>query len=181
MDAGFDDGQWSEEHIIKIKETPEECLGEIDMLLSEGKEIEARNYAFEASERFDSDTDRQFFEKRMQIERNIIELHPVGETRVTDYGIFWSVCCDELKEAVLQDKIGVNYECMTCIPSLVVTTKELIQKVCSGDDCRDTDCGDWDYVETDVCPFCGKTMYDYVVDESGTCPNDPKRKYEGNA
>ena len=100
--------------------------------------------------------------KNEALQKKLLDTNPLGEVTILENNLFGSVCCQELKEAVLAGKIGVTFECMTGTPSLFVTTHELVEKVF--EDEKDeifTYYPLGDETETDECPFCKKKIFDY--------------------
>ena len=99
--------------------------------------------------------------KNEALQKKLLDTNPLGEVTILENNLFGSVCCRELKEAVLAGKIGITFECMTGTPSLYVTTHELVEKVFEDEDDEILmlyPLGD--ETETDRCPFCKKIIYD---------------------
>ena len=100
--------------------------------------------------------------KNEALQKKLLDTNPLGEVTILENNLFGSVCCRELKEAVLAGKVGITFECMTGTPSLFVTTHELVEKVF--EDKKDeifTYYPLGDETETDECPFCKKKIFDY--------------------
>ena len=100
--------------------------------------------------------------KNEALQKKLLDTNPLGEVTILENNLFGSVCCRELKEAVLAGKVGITFECMTGTPSLFVTTHELVEKVF--EDKKDeifTYYPLGDETETDRCPFCKKKIFDY--------------------
>ena len=142
--------------------TPEEIIRKIEQAESDGDVILAYNIAYDATEYGVVDLNDKVSKLREKVnvlQKKILDTNPMGTTVIRTDGLFDSVCCQELKEAILNGEIGISVDCMTNIPCIVVSGDELIMKVTgfrgSSDD---------DYCETDECPFCGKAVYDYLVE-----------------
>ena len=106
-------------------------------------------------------------QKVIGIKMRFIESHP-EELKIMKNGLFWSVCCDEMKEAVLNGDI----ESMVDIDSgagLLVRSPEIMAKM------QNTEDKDYpeDYaIATGQCPFCGADLYDRTVNMDGIDPED---------
>ena len=106
-------------------------------------------------------------QKIIDIKKRFIESHP-EELKIMKNGLVWSVCCDELKEAVLKGEI----ESMVDIDSgtgMLVRSPEIMAKM------QNTENKDYpkDYaIATGQCPFCGADLYDRTVNMDGIDPED---------
>ena len=102
--------------------------------------------------------------KNEALQKKLLDTNPLGEVTIMENGLFGSVCCQELKDAVLAGKIGLTFECMTGTPSLFVTTHELVEKVFEDEEDEIIKMYPYpleDETETDRCPFCKKKIFDY--------------------
>ncbi len=152
----------NEKNLVGGLGTPEEVVYKIGEAESNGDVITAYNIAYDATEYGIVDLRDKVSELRERIkefQRNILDSNPMGTTVIRTDGLFDSVCCQELKEAILNENVGISVDCLTNIPCIVVSGEELVMKVtgCIGSN-------DDDYCETDECPFCGKAVYDYLVE-----------------
>ena len=114
-----------------------------------------------------TDKQKELREKITEIKRRFIESHP-GELKIMRNGLFWSVCCDDLKDAVLKGEI----ESMVDIDSgtgMLVRSPEILARMQNTDDKDYPD----DYaIATGQCPFCGADLYDRQVNMDGIDPED---------
>ena len=155
----------AEINLIKWLGTPEEVLQKIaDAEAKENYNL-AYNIADDATHYGIIDLSNKLDdirEKNEALQRKLLDTAPLGEVTILENNLFGSVCCQELKEAILAGKVGITFECMTGTPSLFVTTHELVEKVFEDEE------DDilmlyplGDETETDRCPFCKKIIFDY--------------------
>ena len=144
--------------------TPEEILRRIEELESERNYCWAYDIAYEAT-RFKvidlTDKLEELGKKIDAQQKELLDANPMGETVIQTNGLFRSVCCQKLKDAILAKKIEVTADCMTNIPSLVVVGPEMMTCL-FGKEYEGTSEDDWG--ETSCCPYCGKEIYDYFVE-----------------
>ena len=157
----------AELNLIKWLGTPEEVLQKIaDAEAKENYNL-AYNIADDAT-RYGiidlSDRLDDIIRKNEALQKKLLDTNPLGEVTIMENGLFGSVCCQELKDAVLAGKIGLTFECMTGTPSLFVTTHELVEKVFEDEEDEIIMMYPYpleDETETDRCPFCKKMIFDY--------------------
>ena len=94
-----------------------------------------------------------------RIQKDLLDTNPLGQTVIRTDGLFQSACCSELKEAILRGEVGVTVDCMTNIPMIALSDDELFFKA-TGQHKYD----EYDFYEADCCPYCGKEIYDYLVE-----------------
>ncbi len=144
--------------IAENKASPEAVIEKIEEAENEGDYIAAFDLASMADYNGIADfSDRlaALREKINEMQRKLLESAPLGDLRV-GYGLlFTSVCCQEMKDAVLAGKMGaIIVDCMTCTPSLYTESPD-IYRVATGEDYQEGD-----YCELCDCPFCGKELRD---------------------
>ncbi len=149
------------ERLRKEMGSPEDVLKRINDAESRGEYIIAYNTAYDATTYGVADfSDRlpTLKEKIMEMQRKLLESAPFDRVVIRTDGLFHSVCCPEMKEAVLEQKMGVSVDCMTNIPTICTDSPEII-KMILGEDVEDGE-----VCETSKCPFCGKEIYDYLCE-----------------
>lgn len=150
--------------IIKNLGTAEEVMQKISAAESKRDYVLAYNIACDADyygivdlrEKKD-DLEKQIF----ALQKELLGSNPVGEMVIREDWLFKSVCCEELKKAILDKRVGVGiYDCMTQEPCLIIEGPELMSKAFdeSEDKYADDDIG-----QVSNCPFCGKEIPEHFV------------------
>ena len=98
-----------------------------------------------------------------------MESHPNEGLKIMDNGLFWSACCDELKEAVLKRDIEPIANGMRSDACMFIRSPQLIAKIQNSED---LDYSEDYFIATDQCPFCGGHLYDRPVNMDGINPYD---------
>ena len=153
----------AEKAFIKGLGTAEEIMQKISEAESKGDYLQAYCLAYDAnqygvvelSEKLDI-----LMKKVDVLQKQLLDSHPMGKTVINQNGLFMSVCCQELKDAILAKKVEVTADCMTNIPYLVVIGPELLSKAFGrSEGCYEED----DFGETSECPFCKKEIFDHFI------------------
>ena len=153
--------------IIRGLGTTEDIMRKISDAESKGDYIFAYNIAYDAYHYRNVPISEKLEELRKKIDavqKDLLDNKPFGEIVIQANGLFRSVCCQKFKDAVLANKIGVTVsDCMTGTISLATDDPEIVKKICEEED-NPWPRTDYDYTETDECPFCKKKMSDYFVE-----------------
>ena len=152
----------SEQAYIKRLGTADEISKKIADAESKGDFVTAYNLAYDAVQYRKGDfaaKEKELKNRLDQIQRELLETNPLGQTVIRTDGLFQSACCSELREAILRGEVGVTVDCMTNIPMIVLSDDELYFKA-TGQHKHD----EFDFYEADQCPYCGKEIYDYLVE-----------------
>ena len=110
--------------------------------------------------------------KIVEIKRRFIESHP-RELVIMRNRLFYSVCCDEMKDAVLKGDIesAIDVDSIAC---LFVRSPEIMAKMQNTDD---LDYPDDYFLATGQCPFCGADLCDRPVNMDGVEPENLEWAY----
>ena len=114
--------------------------------------------------------------KVIEIKRRLIESNPMDDVRIMENGMVWSVCCEDMKKAVLNGDVHpiIGYESeppfgVQCVPSMAVTSPYILDRMLN------TVNGEYEdgYFQVAFeCPFCRAEIYDRGVNRDGVCPDD---------
>ena len=98
-----------------------------------------------------------------RIKRRLIAAHPDEGIKITDGGLFWSVCCSDLEDAIfdggVESVIDSDGE-----PGLMIRDHVILARMQNTDD---TDYPESYFIGTNQCPFCGEIMHGCTVDGHG--------------
>ena len=143
--------------------TPEQILEKLKRAEIEGDYITAYNIAYEAccynvidvSEKRD-----YYYGKIREIQKAMLDSKAFGEMALAENGLFESVCCERMKEAVIKDDVGAYCcDCMCGCMSLATSSPEIIKLLMEKDEGADPeDYEGCDYIDLSECPFCGKKV-----------------------
>lgn len=154
----------TELEIIKDLGPAEEVMKKISAAESKGDYVLAYNIACDANHYGIADLAEKKDElenKIYALQKEMLESNPVGEMVIREDWLFQSACCEELKKAILDRKVGVDiYDCMTQEPCLVIEGPELLSKAF---DRSEDEYDDDDFGQVSNCPFCGKEIPEHFV------------------
>jgi len=143
--------------------TPEQILEKLSKAEASGDYITAYNMAYEACyyKVVDVAEKRDFYYNKIrEQQRDMLDSKPFSEMVLAENGLFESVCCEKMKEAVIKDDVGAYCcDCMCGCMSLATSSPEIIKMVMEKDEDADPkDYGGYDYIDLGECPFCGKKV-----------------------
>lgn len=155
----------AELEIVKDLGTAEEVMQKISAAESKGDYVLAYNIAYDADHYGIVDIPERLKEledKISALQKELLDSNPVGEMIIRTDWLFKSACCEDMKKAILDKKVGVGvYDCMTQEPCLVISGPELMSKAFDeSEDEYDED----DFGQVSNCPFCGKQMPEHFVE-----------------
>ncbi len=155
----------AELNIIKSLGTAEEVMQKILAAESKGDYVLAYNIAYDADYYGIVDLSEKICElenKISALQKELLDSNPIGEMVIRTDWLFKSACCEEMKKAILDKKVGVGiYDCMTQEPCLVISGPELMKKAFNdSEDEYDED----DFGQVSNCPFCGQKIPEYFVE-----------------
>jgi len=122
----------AELEIVKGLGTAEEVMQKISAAESKGDYVLAYNIAYDADHYGIVDLSEKINElenKISALQKELLDSNPVGEMIIRTDWLFKSACCEDMKKAILDKKVGVGvYDCMTQEPCLVISGPELMSR-----------------------------------------------------
>lgn len=166
MDAQKRDSNWRVAFRGKKVLPAEEVLSYITKIESDGRIRELTDIVAKADGCYLTGStvkQKELKQKILQIKRSLIESHP-KELVIMKNGLFWSVCCDEMKDAVLNEDITSAIDTDSGA-FLIVKSPEIMAKM---QNTEDKDYPDDYSIATGQCPFCGADLYERPVSLIGS-------------